>query len=203
MNFVKVNGALLENFLNALPLAKISPTRILLQTGTKNYGLHIGRVRTPAIEPDPQPKHLEANFYYKQEATLFEFCKANPRTSWNVIQPSWILGVVNNAQMNALHPFAIYAAVQSQKNEPLFFSSDWESCQHEWHHSTAVLTGYLSEWAVLEALNGQDMSPLSWDRFYEELARWFGVEKGIVGPEEDESKYTAIKGRSGKETPMG
>jgi hypothetical protein len=72
-----------------------------------------------------------------------------------------------------------------------------------------MLTGYLSEWAALEdkckneAFNSQDTSPLSWDRMYEELARWFGVEKGVVGPEEDESKYTSIKGRSGKQTPMG
>jgi len=54
-----------------------------------------------------------------------------------------------------------------------------------------------------ETFNSQDTSPLSWNRFIEELARWFDVEKGIVGPEEDESKYTASKGRSGKETPMG
>jgi nucleoside-diphosphate-sugar epimerase len=206
---VKVNGTLLENFLNALPLANISPTRILLQTGAKNYGMHIGRVRTPCIESDPQPKHLEPNFYYKQEATLFEFCKAHPNTSWNVVMPAWILGAVNNAQMNALHPFAIYAAVQAQKNEPLFFPSDWTSWQDECHHSTAMLTGYLSEWAVLEdkckneAFNSQDTSPLSWDRVYEELVRWFGVEKGIVRPEDSESRYTVVKGRSGKQTPMG
>jgi nucleoside-diphosphate-sugar epimerase len=206
---VKMNGALLENFLNALPIAKIRPTRILLQTGAKNYGMHIGRVRTPAIESDSQPKHLEPNFYYKQEATLFNFCKSNPGTSWNVIRPAWILGAVNNAQMNALHPFAIYAAVQAGKNEPLFFPSDWASWQDECCHSTAMLTGYLSEWVAVEdkckdeAFNSQDTSPLSWDRVYEELARWFGAEKGVVVPEEDESRYTATKGRSGKETPMG
>lgn len=72
-----------------------------------------------------------------------------------------------------------------------------------------MLTGYLSEWAALEdkckneAFNSQDTSPLSWDRTYEELARWFGAKKGVVGPSEDESKYTIVKGRSGKETPMG
>ena len=133
---VKVNGALLENFLNALPLAKITPNRILLQTGAKHYGMHIGRVRTPCVESDPQPKHLEPNFYYRQEATLFDFCKANPGTSWNVIRPAWILGAVKNAQMNALHPFAIYAAVQAKKNEPLFFPSDWDSWQDECCHSS-------------------------------------------------------------------
>ena len=30
--------ALLSNFLDALPLASITPKRIMLQTGAKNYG---------------------------------------------------------------------------------------------------------------------------------------------------------------------
>jgi nucleoside-diphosphate-sugar epimerase len=59
---VKVNSALLDNFLAALTLANIVPKRFLLQTGAKNYGLHIGRARLPAIESDPQPEHLEPNF---------------------------------------------------------------------------------------------------------------------------------------------
>ena len=35
---VKVNSALLSNFLDALPQASIKPSRFLLQTGAKNYG---------------------------------------------------------------------------------------------------------------------------------------------------------------------
>ncbi|EHY58762.1 hypothetical protein HRR83_007488 [Exophiala dermatitidis] len=205
---VKVNSALLDNFLAALTLSKITARRFLLQTGAKNYGTHVGRARTPALESDPQPAHLEPNFYYAQEKSLFAYCAAQ-KTSWNVIRPAWIVGAVNNAQMNALHPFAIYAAVQAHKNEPLQFPADWDAWQFEAHHSTAMLTGYLSEWAVLEdkcknqAFNSQDTSPLSWDRFYEELARWFGVAKGVQPPDEDLSKYSVIVGKSGKDTPMG
>lgn len=205
---VKVNSALLNNFLKALTTSKIIPKRILLQTGAKNYGIHIGRTRTPAIESDPQPTHLEPNFYYPQEKSLFEYCKTN-NTHWNVIRPAWILGAVNNAQMNALLPFAYYSAVQAQKGEPLSFPGDFDDWQFESHHSSAMLTGYLSEWAVLEdkckdeAFNSQDGGPMTWDRFYEELVRWFGVEKGIVHPEEDLSKFKVIEGRKGKDTPMG
>lgn len=205
---VKVNVALLENFLKAITLANITPKRFLLQTGAKNYGVQVGRVRTPAIESDPVPSHLEPNFYYPQEKVLFEYCKAN-NTSWNVIRPAWILGAVSNAQMNALLPVAIYAAVQAHKGEPIAFPSDWETWQYEAHHSTALLTGFLSEWAVLEdkaknqAFNAQDTGPMSWDRLYEELSRWFGVKKGIVPPEEDLSKFEESVGKAGAETPMG
>lgn len=49
-----VNAALLDNFLQALSIANLKPPRILLQTGAKNYGVHLGRARTPYIESDPR-----------------------------------------------------------------------------------------------------------------------------------------------------
>jgi len=98
---VKVNSALLSNFLDALPQAGIKPSRFLLQTGAKNYGVHIGRIRTPSCESDPQPKHLEPNFYYPQEELLFKYCKENG-VSWNVVMPAWIIGPTNNAQVSLL-----------------------------------------------------------------------------------------------------
>lgn len=207
-DLVKVNSALLDNFLQATTLAHIIPKRFLLQTGAKHYGVQIGRLRTPAVESDPYLSHLEPNFYYPQEKLLFDYCEAN-RTSWNVIRPAWVLGATTNAQMNALLPVAIYAAVQAHKGEPIAFPSDWETWQYESHHSTALLTGYLSEWAVLEdkarneAFNAQDTCPVSWDRLYEHLTRWFGVSKGVIPPETDVAKFQESAGKAGKDTPMG
>lgn len=204
----RINKSLFENFLGALEKARITPKRLVLQTGAKNYGVHIGRHRTPTVESDPLPKHLEPNFYYPQYDLLDGYCKANG-VGWNVICPAWIIGAVTTAQINGLHPFAIYAAVQAHKGEPLYFPSSWDIWQNECKHATARLTGYLTEWAVLEdkckdqKFNAQDTAPLSWDRFFEELARWWGVKKGVVGPEDDESKYQEIVGKGGKDTPMG
>ena len=203
------NVPLLRNFLDALPLVSIRPKRILLQTGGKNYGAHIGRVRNPCVESDPQPKHLGPNFYYPQEELLFEYCKVHPETSWNVIRPQGIIGVAPNPGLDFFSPFAIYASVQQHKGEPLYFGGDFDSWQFEATHSTARLTGYLSEWAVLEDkcanhdFNAHDGSPLSWERFFGELARWYGVEKGIVGPDEDESKYMTFNTAGGKYAPLG
>ncbi|KAJ5414743.1 hypothetical protein N7509_001370 [Penicillium cosmopolitanum] len=205
---VKVNSALLNNFLGALKIGKLTPKRILLQTGAKHYGVQIGRIRTPAIESDPNLSHLEPNFYYPQEEALFAYCKEQ-NTSWNVIRPAWVLGAVTNAQMNALLPIAIYSAVQAQKGEPIAFPSDFETWQYEAHHSTALLTGYLSEWAVLEdktkneAFNSQDTGSVTFDRLYEELTRWFGVKNGIIRPEEDLAKFEESIGKAGADTPIG
>ena len=113
------------------------------------------------------------------------------------------------AQINGLHPFAVYAAVQVHKGEPIRVPSDWDIWQNECKHATARLTAFLTECAVLEdkcrdqKLNDQHTAPLSWDRFYEELARRYGVSKGIVGPEDDESKYQPLVGKGGKYNPIG
>ncbi|GAB1731878.1 hypothetical protein NU195Hw_g9250t1 [Hortaea werneckii] len=206
---VEANVPIFQNFLQALDFARIEPKRILLQTGGKNYGGHIGRARLPYIESDPQPRHLSRNFYYFQEDALFKFCEEHPKTSWNIVRPFGVVGAAPNAGMNVFLPFAVMAAIQAKKQEPIFFGGDVEEWQNECCHSSARLTGFLSEWAVLEehcknqAFNAQDGSPLSWDRFFEELARWYGVEKGIEGPALDDAKFNSIPLAGGKDAPLG
>lgn len=68
----RVNSALLDNFLGALKLAGVRPKRFMLQTGAKNYGVHLGPTKLPQEETDPRVD-LEANFYYPQEDSLFDF----------------------------------------------------------------------------------------------------------------------------------
>ena len=206
---LKVNSALFDNFLGALSISKLLPKRLLLQTGAKNYGPHIGRIRNPALESDPQPRHLDANFYYPQEDALTKFCSDNPSVGYNIIHPAWIIGATNNAQMNALHPFAIYAAVAAQRDEPLIYPSSFDSWVADSYHSAARLTGYLSEWAILEdkcknhRFNSQDTSPVSWDRFFERLAEWFDVKKGVKPPPDNEDGMGELQMPGGKGSPMG
>ncbi|KNG51467.1 nad dependent epimerase dehydratase [Stemphylium lycopersici] len=207
-DLVESNVPPFKNFLASLPLAGLKPKRILLQTGGKNYGVHIGRTRTPLVESDPQPKHLNPNFYYEQEDLLHRFCKEHPETAWNIVMPAAIIGATQYASMNAFLCFGAYAAVQAHKGEPLQFSGSLHEWQFEYTHSTARLSGYLSEWAVLEdavanqRFNAQDGGVLSWDRFFKELGRWYGVDT-VLGPEEDESKYVVKNMAGGKDGPLG
>lgn len=202
------NVPLLRTFLQALEIANIEPKRILLQTGGKNYGMHLGRVRTPLVESDPQPRHLSTNFYYAQEDDLKAYCSRH-NTDWNIVRPAAVVGASPKSPLNTFWPFAIYAAVQARKNEPLEFGGTFESWQFEAGHSTARLSGYLSEWAVLEekcaneAFNAQDGGLLSWDRFFHELARWFGVREGVIPPKEDDKFNRAISLAGGKQAPLG
>lgn len=201
------SAALLRNFLGALDVARITPKRFLLQTGAKDYGVHLGPVRTPPVESDPRVT-LQPNFYYPQEDLLFQYCKDHPATHWNVICPAWIIGAVSNASMNALHPLAVYAAVQAHKGDKLHYPGDYSAWLGLTEHSTAQLTGYLSEWAVLEdkckdqKFNSSDTSILPNNRLWPELARWYGCSEGYGLPELDESKMTTIDHGDGP-TPLG
>ena len=187
--------ALFRNFVGALDHAKITPKRFLLQTGAKNYGIHLGTARSPFVESDPRVD-IEPNFYYPQEDILFKYAKDNS-IGWNIICPAWIIGAVNNAAMNALHPLAVYASVQAYKGETLEFPGDIGAWLGVSEHSTAMLTGYLSEWAILEdkcanqKFNASDTCPLPNNRLWPELARWYGC-KDYGKPETDESKIKTI-----------
>jgi nucleoside-diphosphate-sugar epimerase len=128
------------------------------------------------LESDPAPREVAPNFYYPQEDLLLKFCEqSSGATDWNVIRPAGVIGTTDKPSMNMYYPFGPYAAIQAHKKEPIEFGGDFDIWQHESYNTSAKLTGYLSEWAVLEdicanqAFNAQDSSPLSFDRFYEEL----------------------------------
>ena len=59
----KLNTDLLVNFLTGLKDAGLKPKRVLLQTGAKHYGFHIGPATNPSFETDKRVE-LENNFYY-------------------------------------------------------------------------------------------------------------------------------------------
>ncbi|ORY12819.1 NAD dependent epimerase/dehydratase family protein-like protein [Clohesyomyces aquaticus] len=193
----RVNLALLQNFLDALPQADITPKRIMLQTGAKNYGIHFGPAATPQEESAPRVE-LEPNFYYPQEDFLWKYC-ADRGIGWNVCMPSFILGAVPDAAMNMVFPLGVYAAVQKALGKPLEFPSDLKSWEATHVGSSSMLNGYLEEWAVLsdgaknQKLNAADSSPFTWGNFWPKFAKWYGVE--WKGPEMDDKVYTSVTTR--------
>lgn len=194
----EVNSKILENFLEALPMSGIQPRRIVLQTGTKHYGTHLGPTVVPISESDPRlpSPPYPANFYYTQEDLLFKYCKTFPLTSWNIIRPCWILGAVPGAAMNILFPLAVYASVKKYLGETLDFPGDWRGWEKEQMQSSAMMNSYLSEWAALSpvaknhAFNAADGGSWTWGMFWPVLGSWYGLP--WAGPHEDESKYHEV-----------
>lgn len=186
--------ALLKNFCEALPLASIKPKRIMLQTGAKNYGVHLGPSAIPQEETAPRVT-LEPNFYYPQEDFLWDFCKKQG-IEWNVVMPSFILGAVPDAAMNFSFPLGVFASVTKHLGEKLEFPADLTSWEATHVGSSSMLNGYLEEWAVLsdhaknEKFNAADSSPFTWGNFWPKFASWYGLEYGT--PSMDDSVYTKV-----------
>ncbi|KAF2110681.1 NAD dependent epimerase/dehydratase family protein-like protein [Lophiotrema nucula] len=191
---VDVNLKLLKNFLDALPLANINPKRIMLQTGAKNYGVHLGPSTPPQEETFPRVT-LEPNFYYSQEDYLYSFCQKH-NSAWNVCMPSFIMGAVPDAAMNLVFPLGVYASVTKAMGAKLEFPCDLQAWEATHVGSSSMLNGYLEEWAVLtdkaenERFNAADSSPFTWGNFWPKYASWYGVE--YATPELDDSKYEKV-----------
>lgn len=135
----RVNSLLLDNFLGALKIASIKPKRFMLQTGAKNYGVHLGLTKVPQQESDPRVD-FEPNFYYSQEDSLFKYCEEEG-VGWNVLMPCAILGAVPDAAMNIAFPLAVYAAVCAELKRPLEWPSDINAWQMHSTQSSATMNG--------------------------------------------------------------
>jgi hypothetical protein len=106
--------------------------------------------------------------------------------------PSFILGAVPDAAMNAAYPLAVYAAVSAHLHEPLDYPASIESWQMTQVASSAMLNAYLEEWSVLtenaanQRFNACDSSAFAWEKFWPRVAGWYGIEwtgPMHVGPE--------------------
>ena len=172
---------MLVNFLGACDVAGVKPRRVMLQTGAKNYGLHLGPTNVPQFENDPRVT-INENFYYPQEDALWKYCKEHPSTSWNVARPSFIVGAVGESLLNHMYGLAIYGAVQAHLKQPVHFPSTLESWDVVHVQSTAMINAYLEEWSVLtpqaegQAFNVVDDSLFSWGRLWPMFAKWYGTD---------------------------
>ncbi|KAI1076792.1 hypothetical protein F5B20DRAFT_593790 [Whalleya microplaca] len=176
---VRVNKALLTNFLEGLAGASAIPRRTVLQLGAKYYGVHLGPVTVPQAESDARVTR-EPNFYYDQEDVLSAFSAAHA-CAFATTRPSWIPGAAPDAAMNLAYPLAVYASVQRRLGKPLVFPGDPTCWANLTVLSSAMLNAYLAEWAALtegardQSFNAADGEPFTWARFWPRYAAHFGV----------------------------
>ena len=78
---------MLKNFLDALVItgADKKLKRVLLTTGAKQYGVHLGPAKNPMEESDPWVEYPESppNFYYHQQRILAEAARGQ---SWDWVR---------------------------------------------------------------------------------------------------------------------
>lgn len=84
-----ITGAMLKSFLDALKINKCKLKRVILTTGAKQYGVHLGPVKCPMEESDPwiEGSGRPPNFYYTQQRILHAHAKENGY-DWVVTYPN-------------------------------------------------------------------------------------------------------------------
>ena len=119
-----VNGAMLSNFLEALTKTGAIDTvkRIILVTGCKQYGVHLGVPKNPMSEEVPWLEGSEwpPNFYYNQQNILHKFCKDHSK-EWTVTYPNDVIGYAVGNFMNLATATALYAVVNKELGQDLVF----------------------------------------------------------------------------------
>ena len=115
---IAANRDMLVNSVSALDAIAPGLERVVLVTGTKYYGSHLGPFRTPAKEDDP--RHLGPNYYFDQIDWLTTFQRGK-RWAWTELRPQTLCGFAPGTAMSIVPVIAVYAAISKELGLPLRF----------------------------------------------------------------------------------
>jgi len=179
-----VNGAMLENFLTALTKtgAIKDVKRIILVTGAKQYGVHLGVPKNPMLEDDPwlSGNNWPPNFYYNQQNILHKFCKEHDK-EWVVTYPNDVIGFANGNFMNLGLALALYATVTKELGQDLVFPGSPAFYTRFDCFTNSKLHAEFCAWAALEpraanqAFNVVNGDTESWQNLWPKVASHFGL----------------------------
>lgn len=115
---IAANRDLLVNSVSAIEPIASGLQRVVLVTGTKYYGTHLGPFKTPARETDP--RHLPPNYYFDQIDWLTAF-QTGKSWDWTELRPQTLCGFAPGTPMSIVPVIAVYAAICKELGLPLRF----------------------------------------------------------------------------------
>ncbi len=115
---IAVNRDMLVNSVSAVERVAKGLQRVVLVTGTKYYGTHLGPFRTPAKEDDP--RHMPPNFYFDQADWLTAH-QSGKSWTWTELRPQTLCGFAPGTPMSIVPVIAVYAAMSKHLGLPLRF----------------------------------------------------------------------------------
>jgi nucleoside-diphosphate-sugar epimerase len=181
-----VNGAMLSNFLSALEkTGAISDIkRIILVTGAKQYGVHLGATKLPMLESDPwlTDSKWPPNFYYNQQNILHDFCSKQNK-EWVVTYPNDVIGFAMGNFMNLSLAIALYAIVSKEMNptngiifpgSPTFYTK-FDCFTSSKLHAEFVAWAALEPRAANQAFNVVNGDTETWQNLFPKVAQYLGT----------------------------
>lgn len=180
---VAPNRDMLVNSVSAIARRSPSLERVVLVTGTKYYGTHLGPVRTPMRETDP--RHMPPDFYFDQIDWLTEFQRGK-RWSWTELRPQTLCGFAPGTAMSIMPAIAVYAAISRELGLPLRFPGKQGAfgtiyqVTESAHFANAALWAATDERAANQAYNITNGDYFRWRNVWPRIASVFGMETGDV-----------------------
>jgi len=173
---IGANRDLLVNSVAAIERAAPGLERVVLVTGTKYYGSHLGPFKTPAREDDP--RHAGANYYFDQIDWLTGFQKGK-RWAWTELRPQTLCGFAPGTAMSIVPVIAVYAAMLKELGQPLAFpGSAWTSLYQvteSAHIANAALWAATEPRCANQAYNITNGDYFRWRDLWPKIAAAFGM----------------------------
>jgi nucleoside-diphosphate-sugar epimerase len=175
------NRDMLVNAVTAVEKASRSLRRVVLVTGTKYYGSHLGPFKTPARESDP--RHMPPDYYFDQIDWLTAFQRDRP-WDWVELRPQTLCGFAPGTPMSLAPAIAVYAAISKELGLPLRFpgrpgayGSIYQVTEST-HFANAALWAATEPRCGLEAFNITNGDYFRWRNLWPKLADTFDMPVG-------------------------
>jgi nucleoside-diphosphate-sugar epimerase len=175
------NRDMLVNAVGAIEQASRALRRVVLVTGTKYYGSHLGPFKTPARESDP--RHMPPDYYFDQIDWLTAFQRGK-RWDWVELRPQTLCGFAPGTPMSLAPAIAVYAAISKELGLPLRFpgkagayTSIYQVTEST-HFAKAALWAATEPRCSLEAFNITNGDYFRWRNLWPKLAAAFDMPVG-------------------------
>jgi nucleoside-diphosphate-sugar epimerase len=177
------NRDMLANSVGAIARGNRALQRVVLVTGTKYYGVHLGPLKTPMRESDP--RHVGSNFYFDQIDWLADFQRGK-KWSFAELRPQTLCGFAPGAAMSIVPTIAAYAAICKELGLPLRFPGKpgaYESIYQvtdSAHFANAALWAATEPRSANQAYNITNGDYFRWRNVWPRIAQVFGMKAGDV-----------------------
>lgn len=176
---VVANRDMLVNAITQLSASSPKLERVVLVTGTKYYGSHLGAFRTPARESDP--RHLGPNYYFDQIDWLVAF-QSGKRWDRVELRPQTLCGFAPGTAMSIVPLIAVYASICKELGLPLRFPGKPGAYRAIYQVTESGHLANAAHWAATEprcanqAYNITNGDYFRWCNVWPGIAAVFGME---------------------------
>ncbi len=182
-NVIAPNRDMLVNAVTAIDKVSRDLKRVVLVTGTKYYGSHLGPLKTPMRETDP--RHMPPDFYFDQIDWLTEF-QRKKAWDWVELRPQTLCGFAPGTAMSILPAIAVYAAVSKELGLPLRFpgkpgayNTVYQVTESS-HFASAALWAATEAKCANQAFNITNGDYFRWRTVWPKIAAVFDMKVGEV-----------------------